>query len=113
MFWEGVFVSIRNSLKIDKRFQKLMDLVLNFLTVSGPIKPCNVGLFAEPSHLTLGVASRITLDYTNRFLLRDRGIGGGDNMPIPDCLKGFRAGGNAAREQPADFFHQSRLEHPA
>src|ERR1051326_2812014 len=111
MFWEGVLFSIRNSLKSDKRFQILMDLVLNFLAVSESIKPCDLGLLAEPSHLTLCVVSRITLDYTNRFLLRDSGIDVGDDMPIADRLKRFCVRRNASRKHPADLFNQARLEH--
>src|SRR5215469_897154 len=68
------FVFHRNSLKIYELFEKLTDLVFNFVTISGSIKPTNIGLVAKPRHLTFGIVSSITLDYTNRVVFRDTGI---------------------------------------
>src|SRR5262249_3919162 len=41
MFWDGVLFSIRNSLKIDERFQIQMDLVLDLFIISRSTKPSN------------------------------------------------------------------------
>src|SRR5438552_889466 len=106
MFWEGALFSIRNSLKSDERFQELMDLLLNFIAVSRSIKPSNLGLFSEPCHLTLGIPSGITLDYTNRFVFRHTGIDGLNHMSVSDCLEGLCARRYAAFQQPANFFHK-------
>src|SRR5207248_8987006 len=78
------FVFHRNSLKSDKRLQKLIDLVLNVIAISRSIKPGNIGLLAKPSHLTFRISSCITLNYTNRVFVRDRGIEIGNDVPIPD-----------------------------
>src|SRR5262249_50254371 len=103
----------RNSLKSYERFQKLTDLVLNFIAVSRSIKPGDLRLFAKPSHLTFGITPRITLDYTNRLVMRDRGIDTGDDMPIADGFKRLRTRGHTARKQPSDFIYQTSLKHAA
>jgi len=81
------FVFHRNSLKIYELFEILTDLVFNFLAISRPIKPADIGLFTEPSHLTFGIASCVTLDYTNRLIPWDTGIEIRNQMAIPDGLK--------------------------
>src|SRR5437867_841051 len=90
-----------------------MDLVLNLLAVSRPIKPGNLALLSEPSHLTLCVASRVTLNYTNRPFPRVTGIEIRYDMPVPDRLKRLRARRNTVCKQSADFLHQTRFEHLA
>ena len=107
------FVFHRNSLKIYELFQELVNLVLNFLAISRPIKPSNLGLLAEPSHLTFGITSCVTLDYTNRRFPWDRGIEIGDNVPIPNRLKWLRALRNITCEQFPDFLYETSLEHAA
>src|SRR5262245_58903117 len=89
-----------------------MNLVLNLLAISRSIKPSDIRLSAEPSHLTFRIAPGITLDYTNRFLLWDRGIDSRDNVPISDRLKRLGAGRNAACQQRANFIDQTGLRHP-
>src|SRR5215831_9377944 len=89
-----------------------MDLVLNFLTVSRPIKPGNFTLSTEPSDLTLGIASSVTLDYTNRFLSRDTGIDILNHLSIADGFKRFRNRRNTFCQEPADFLDQAGVEHP-
>src|SRR5215510_15029142 len=113
MFWEGVLFSIRNSLKSDERFQKLMNLLLSLIAVSRSIKPSDVGLLAKPSHLTLRVMSGVTLDYTNRLVLRGRGIDVRNNFTITYRLKCFGAGGSTSCQKVPDFLNKSRLNHAA
>jgi hypothetical protein len=107
------FVFHRNSLKIYELFEKLTDLVFNLLTISGSIKPTNIGLFAKPSHLTFSVVSSITLDYTNRVVFGDTGIEIRNDMTVPDGLKRLGAGWKSAAEKLPDFTDQSSLEHVA
>src|SRR5207302_1891243 len=90
---------------------KLIDLVFNVITISRSIKPSNIGLLTKPSHLTLGISSRITLDYTNRFLAQATGIEIGEHMSVADRLKRFCARWNTSRQQSADFLDQARVHH--
>src|SRR5207237_4416492 len=105
------FVFHRNSLKSDKRFNKLIDLVLNLIGISRSIKPCNIGLLTKPSHLTLGIVSGVTLDYTNRLLPGATGIQIGNNMPVTDRLERFRTRRNTSRQQFSHFFDQTSVQH--
>src|SRR5437867_3110903 len=107
------FVFHRNSLKSGKRFNKLMDHVLNLIAISRSIKPSNIGLLPKPSHLTFRISSRVTLNYTNRFFLRDTGIDIRKDVPIPDRLKRFRARRNPSSQQVTDLLNQTSAEHPA
>src|SRR2546423_9592559 len=90
-----------------------MDLVLYFVAVSGSIKPGHVRLITKPSHLTLRIASCITLNYTNRFFPRVTGIEIGQHVPVPDGLERLGAGRNTLRHELPDFLDQTGLEHPA
>src|SRR5439155_76099 len=107
------FVFHRNSLKSGKRFNKLMDHVLNLIAVSGSIKPSNVRLLSKPCHLTFRISSRISLNYTNRFFVRDTGIDMCDNVPIPDRLKRLGTGWNTLSQQLTDLLDQTCGEHLA
>ncbi len=107
------FVFHRNSLKSGKRFNKLMDHVLNLIAVSGSIKPSNVRLLSKPGHLTFRISSRITLNYTNRFFVRDTGIDMCDDVPIPDRLKRLGTGWNTLSQQLTDLLNQPCAEHLA
>src|SRR5215510_2005609 len=89
-----------------------MDLVLNLLVVSRPIKPSDLRLFAEPRHLTLCIASGVSLDYTNRFVPWDTGIDVRYDMPVPYRFKRLHAGRNSISEQLSDFLDKTRLKHP-
>src|SRR5262245_22153757 len=106
MFWEGVLFSIRNPLKSQKRFNESMDLVLNLVALSRPIKPGNLGLLSKPSHLTLGISPSITLDYTNGFFPEDTGIEFLDHVSVSNGFEWLRRRRNSAREQLADLLFQ-------
>src|SRR5215813_8400821 len=88
-----------------------MNLVLNFLVVSRPIKPSDLRLFAEPSHLTLCITSRVSLDYTNRFVRCNTGIDVRYHMAVPYRFKRLRTGRNSISEQISDFLDKTRLKH--
>src|SRR3989442_5346800 len=90
-----------------------MDHVLNLIAVSGSIKPSNVRLLAKPGHLTFRIASRITLNYTNRFFLGVTGIFVGQYVPVADRLERLRAGGNSPCQQLADFLGHSGIYNSA
>src|SRR5262245_34100290 len=90
-----------------------MNLLLSFIAVSRSIKPSDVGLLAKPSHLTLRVVSGVTLDYTNRLRLRDRGIDISNYLSIAYRLKCFGGGGSARCQKVSNFIHKSRLHHAA
>src|SRR5262249_49845211 len=103
----------RNSLKIYELFKKLIDLLFYLVAISGSIEPTNIGLPAEPGHLTFRIASRITLDYTNRFVSRDTGIEIRNDVPVPDSFERLYAGRHTVRQKLADFFHETSLKHAA
>src|SRR5215475_5660025 len=107
------FIFHRNSLKIDELFEKRTDFVFNLLTISGTIKPANIGLLAKPGHLTFRIMPGISLDYTNRFILWYTGIEIRNDVTVPDGLERLGAGWDTAAKKPANFLDQSGFEHTA
>src|SRR5215510_6549413 len=88
-----------------------MNIIHNLIVVSRLIKPSDLRLFAEPSHLTLCIAYSISLDYTDHFVLRDTGIDVRNNMSIPYRFKSLRTGWDALSKQLSDFLDKTRLKH--
>src|SRR5207245_1253394 len=103
----------RNSLKSYERLQKLTDLILNLLAVSGSIKPSDIGLFAKPSHLTFGIVPGISLDYTNRLVSCDTGIDIENHMSIADSFAWRHARSHTCCYDLFDFIQQAALHHAA
>src|SRR5438552_18321590 len=105
------FVFHGNSLKFEKRLNKLTDLVLNFFIVSRSIEPSNIRLIPKPGYLTFRVTSRVTLNYTNGFFHVDTGIEIRKHVAISNGFERLGAAWNAICYELPYFVDQPERKH--
>jgi hypothetical protein len=89
-----------------------IDNLLDLFTISGSTEPLNIGLLPEPSQLSLGIASCVTLNNTNRFRGRFTAFQIQKQVAIANGFKWFGVSRNPPRQKLLHFLSQTPFEHP-